>query len=284
MDSVLEAIRSSYTRLRGAKRKFIEFAIANPETVAFMDIETIAKKSGVSSSTISRTATEIGLQGFPELQKTLRNELKRRFAPKERFEIEQRQLSSEDSGVIESIKKDILNINIMMENLPLEDIQQVSDMISNARKVFVASFRSSYGAGHTFVHLLNYIRDNVFLVTAKENRIPEQLMDVSDQDVLIAIAFPRYSKLTASIQRYVKKKGCKTVAITDSNLSPISLQADYSFHLPYESSSFFISFAPTTVFINSLLTRISISNKAKLPERLELINQTLNDLEIIVKN
>jgi len=138
--------------------------------------------------------------------------------------------------------------------------------------------------GFAFAHFLSYIRENVFFITAKENRIPEQLLDVTNEDILVAISFPRYSKLTTSIQHYVKNKECQTIAITDSSLSPISLEADFSFHLPYESSSFFISFAPTLVFINSLITRISLNSKKDLPERLEIINQALNDFDILAKD
>lgn len=282
MDSVIEKIKLSYPTLKGAKKKFFEFVIANPETAAFMNIEIIASESGVSASTITRASTEIGLRGFPELQEQLRQELKRQFAPRQRFE--QMHLSSNDSCAIESIKKDLYNINLMMENLPLDQMQKVSDSIINARKVFVTAFRSSYCMGFAFAHFLSYMRDNVFLVTAKENRIPEQLLDVTDKDVLVAISFPRYSKLTSSIQHYVKDKGSKTIAITDSSLSPISLEADFSFHLPYESSSFFISFAPTLVFINSLITRTSLNSKKDLPERLEMINQALSDFDILAKS
>lgn len=66
----------------------------------------------------------------------------------------------------------------------------------------------------------------------------DQLMRIGENDVLIAITFPRYSTRTVEAVQVAKAKGAKVIAITDSTLSPIAPPADYALMARSDMASF----------------------------------------------
>ena len=64
---------------------------------------------------------------------------------------------------------------------------------------------------------LNLIRDNVVSVdTHSSSEVFEQIIRITEEDVLIGISFPRYSMRTLKALEFAKNRGARIITLTDS--------------------------------------------------------------------
>ena len=100
--------------------------------------------------------------------------------------------------------------------------------------------------------------ENVTLVQSNAaGEILEQLFRIGEEDVLIAITFPRYSKVTINTVKFARDRGATIVAVTDNDLSPIYQMADAALLAPCEMISFVDSMVAPVSILNALLVALA---------------------------
>ena len=119
--------------------------------------------------------------------------------------------------------------------------------------------------------------ENVRLIRpAGGSEIFEHLMKVHEDDVVVAISFPRYTTGIVNATEYAKKTGAKVIAITDSMSSPLVPHADVALIAKSEMVSFVDSLVAPMSIINAMIAYIG---KKKHTE----VTQTLGRLEQVWK-
>ena len=83
-------------------------------------------------------------------------------------------------------------------------------------------------------------------------------------------------------RKYVKKKKCKTIAITDSPLSPIGDEADLVLLAGNQSLTHFNFLASTVALINCLVAGVSLKAKRSLAH-LEEVNNVLTGWRFLLR-
>ena len=111
MNEFHQKVNAFYQTAKRAKRVVAEFFLTHPEEAAFMTLDEIAARTGVSPATITRTATEIGFKGYPDLQEEIRKSVRRSLAPVERLET--KTLPEGSLGYRESIAIDQQNLSAL---------------------------------------------------------------------------------------------------------------------------------------------------------------------------
>ena len=85
----------------------------------------------------------------------------------------------------------------------------------------------------------------------------EQMLRMGPGDVLIAISFPRYSKVTINTVKFARDRGAEIIAITDNELSPVYQLSEAALLAPCEMISFVDSMVAPLSLINALLVALS---------------------------
>ena len=105
-----------------------------------------------------------------------------------------------------------------------------------------------------YLHLLS---EKVTLVQSNAaGEILEQLIHIGPGDVMIAISFPRYSKVTMNTVKFAQSRGATIVAITDNELSPVYQMSDAALLAPCEMISFVDSMVAPLSLVNALLVAV----------------------------
>ena len=144
-----------------------------------------------------------------------------------------------------------------MDGTGREGFDEVCRKIMTARRIYVLGTRSSTFVAGYLNFYLHLMFENVTLVEANAaGEIFEQLFRIGPGDVLIAITFPRYSKVTMNTVKFAKDRGATIVAITDSELSPLYQQADVSLLVTSDMFSFVDSMVAPISMINALLVAL----------------------------
>ena len=226
------------------------------DKVAFMTASKLGAVVGVSESTVVRFATELGYDGYPHLQRALQEMIRSRLTSTQRIQAADNLFGGQDvlSAVIQS---DMDKLRMVAEEADRTEVNKVGDLILGAGHLYILGVRtSSFVAGYLnfYLHLLS---ENVTLVQSNAaGEIFEQLLRIGPGDVMVAISFPRYSKVTMNTVQFAQDRGATIVAITDNELSPVYQMAEAALLAPSEMISFVDSMVAPLSLINALLIAV----------------------------
>lgn len=254
---ILTVIQGSMNTFSKGQKKIAGFILENYDKAAFMTASRLGKRVGVSESTVVRFASELGYGGYPDMQRSLQKMIRNRLTTVQRIEVTKDRLGGQDllSVVLQS---DIDKIRQTLEELNRESFSQAVDAMVSAKKIYIIGVRSSASLA-SFLHFYcNLIFDNAVLVSANTaSEIFESLLRVGDGDVVVGISFPRYSSRTVQAMNFARDRGAATIAITDSEASPLASISAYSLMARSEMASFVDSLVAPLSLVNAFLVAIS---------------------------
>ncbi|BEP29047.1 MurR/RpiR family transcriptional regulator [Helicovermis profundi] len=270
-NDLLIRIEENYIRLSKGQKRIAEYILENYNKVAFMTASVLGDIVGVSESTVVRFANALGYDGYPKLQKGLQESIKTKLTTVQRFE-----LSKENDPSENYIKKimsyDINNIKKTIDMLDEDLIKKIGDSIHSAKRVYILGMRSSSVLANYLGFYLNFIREDVNIISIGVQDVFDYLFKIGEDDLLIAISFPRYAKQTFEIVNFAKSRKAKLVGLTDSELSPLYQLVDDCLIAKYNMNTFIDSLVAPMSLINALIISLSIENK-------DSVEKNFNDLE-----
>ena len=244
---------------KGQKR-IAAYILENYDKAAFMTASRLGKLAGVSESTVVRFASELGYDGYPSMRRALQDMIRSRLTSTQRIQAAGDLFSGQDvlPAVIQS---DIDKLRQMISHPNQSEFDRVVDKIVAGRHIYILGVRSSsFVAGylHFYMHLLT---ENVTLIQSNAaGEMFEQMLRMGPGDVMIAISFPRYSRVTINTVKFARDRGAGIIAITDNELSPVYRLSDAALLAPCEMISFVDSMVAPLSLINALL--VALSNRA----------------------
>jgi DNA-binding MurR/RpiR family transcriptional regulator len=262
-----ERIRLFQDRLSAGHKRVARFILSEPESASRLAAVRIGRLVGVSESTVVRLALRLGYEGFPELQQAIKDTLETRSAPP-RPEAAPRKASA---TVKRSLQADTRNLSETAAALRMEDVERAIDFIGGSDQVHVVGFRTSFSLAYLIYFLVRQLHPRIKLIDDAGGGFAEDIAAMRSGDVLLAVSFPRYIRKTAQTVDYAKAHGIRTIAITDSFLSPIA-NADVVLYARHESASFFNSNVAATALINALVAELAErSSRATVQRRRQLV-------------
>lgn len=260
-----------------------QYILAHYDKAAFMTAAKLGMTVGVSESTVVRFASELGFDGYPQLQRALQELIRNRLTSVQRMEVTSDQLG--DGNILHKVLNlDIEKIRRTMEKASVEDFEQAVDAIVNAKNIYILGIRSASALSGFMSFYFNQIFENVRLInTTSASEMFEQIMRIKEGDVFIGITFPRYSKRTTNAAKFAKQNGAKVIAITDSDLSPIAEAADHLLLARSDMASFVDSLVAPLSMINALIVAIGIRKKDEISSTYERLEQIWDEYNVYEK-
>lgn len=259
--SLITVINNNYNSMSKGQKLLAKYTLDNYPKVAFMTASKLGETVGVSESTVVRFANALGYTGYPKFQDALQELIKTKLTTVERVEMSNTEYPS-DSIILEKVlKDDIDNIKETMETLSQVDYQEAVNLIMSARKVYIMGLRSSIYVAKYLGYYLNYILDDVRIIRMDMGEPIEQMIKLSEEDLLISISFPRYSKKTLQVVKFAKERGAKVLAVTDSYNAPISKISDVVVTVKNNMVSFIDSLVPAFSVANALVIGVAMREK-----------------------
>lgn len=262
---LIRLIQLKFPRLSKGQKLIGEYILKHYDKAAFMTAAKLGITVGVSESTVVRFANELGYSGYPTLQKALQELIKTKLTSVQRIELSGDYVS-EENALRSVLKSDIENIRVTLEKININAFEDVIDEIFKGKRIYIVGFRSSQSLADFLGFYLNLILDNVTVLSRGVSDIFEQLLRVGENDLVIGIGFPRYSSRTVEALKFAKSKNARVVAITDSLLSPLASNADYSLIAQSNMASFVDSLVAPLSVINALVAAVGQREKEKISE------------------
>ena len=259
--SLLTTIEQVYPELSKSHKKIADFVLQNYEKAAYYTAAKLGQETDISESTVVRFATSLGFDGYPEFQDALQDDIKGKLTTLQRMEIASLKMSNEDV-LSKVLSNDRASIKETLQNVSRDDFKKAAKAINKAEKIYIVGIRSSAPLANFIYFYFKMVYNNVVLIdTASASEMFEKIFKISKKDVCIAISFPRYSKTVAKTLEYVKDKGAKIIAITDSNNSPIVADANYVLTAKSTMASYVDSLVAPLSLINALIVESTMEKR-----------------------
>ncbi|MCB2293569.1 MurR/RpiR family transcriptional regulator [Clostridium algoriphilum] len=270
---LMRCIQNKFHRLSKGQKRIAEYILKHYDKAAFLTADKLGNSVGVSESTVVRFASELGFSGYPKLQKSLQELIKNKLTTVQRIELSN-DFMTQESALKGVLRADMENIRATLEKINHQTFEDVVNSLFKARKIYIIGLRGSSALAEFLAFYLNLILDNVKVVAYGVSDIFEQMLNIDEQDMLIGIGFPRYATRTVEALAFARSKKANIVAITDSLLSPLATNANYTLIAQSNITSFVDSLVAPLSVINALIIAVGLREKEK-------ISKTFSTLEDI---
>ena len=280
---ILSILRKRTPEFSKGQRAIAQYIMESYDKAAFMTASKLGKTVGVSESTVVRFAVDLGFDGYPSMQKAMREMVLNRLTSVQRMEVASNRINREDvvSTVIQS---DIDKLRRTSETLDREEFQAAVDAVLEAKRVFIIGVRSAAPLANFLGYYLNYMFNNVHIVTASgTSEMFEKIVGVNSRDVVIAFSFPRYSSATAKAARYCRSTGANVIAITDSGQSPLGQNADHVILAKSDMVSLVDSLVAPLSVVNALIVAIASKRETELQRTFETLEHIWDQYHVYEK-
>lgn len=259
---LMRTIQMKFPRLSKGQKLIAEYILKHYDKAAFMTAAKLGTSVGVSESTVVRFANELGFSGYPKLQKALHDLIKNKLTTVQRIELSNNLIDQENAlkGVL---KADMENIRATLEKINHKDFEEVVNCILEAKTIYIIGLRTSTALAEFLGYYLNVMLDNVKVIRHGISDVLDQMINITDKDLVIGIGFPRYAARTVESLTYAQSKGTKVVSITDSLLSPLATRSEYTLIAQSNMASFVDSLVAPLSVINALIVAVGLREKER---------------------
>jgi len=202
-----------------AEKHIFYYIDSNLEKAKKESLTRMAQENNVSTTTIVRMCCKLGLSGYSELKYILKN-----------IDIPSNQSIDNYIGVIKN------NINLSLDNLPMDNINTLVEMIKESKKIIIVSVGLSKPMGEYFSKLLMQANKSSFYIY--ESHIID-LLDKSSthDDLIVFISNSGETHTLTTIAEKLSYRNFKTVAIVNTPDSSLSKLVDVSINTYSEKSN-----------------------------------------------
>jgi len=274
-DQLAALIRARFADLSPQFQAGAAFLLDSPDEVAVLSMRKVAERAQVQPAALVRLSQLLGFPGW--------NELRDLFVARVRTRPEA--LTARARSLVSGTKKDTFAHDLLeaqQHNLQAtaayndRTVTQAARVLRKARHVYVAGFRSCYAVAFGFVYGYGLFRSSVSLLTGEAGTLEMQLRSISRDSATVVISFAPYSVEAARVAEVALEKGSRLIAITDSAVSPIALNADSTLIFSHESPSFFPSLVAATAIAESLVAQLLALEGSEAVEQLEMAERSLH--------
>lgn len=278
--TLMEARMSSFSK---GQKRIANVLLSSYDKAAYMTASKLGEAADVSESTVVRFATELGYDGYPELQRALQDLIRTKLTSSQRIEVTNHRIG--DGDILESVLlSDAEKIRNSLSNISREDFNSAVDAITEAENIYIIGVRSSSSLASFLNFYFNMIFDNVhFVQTTSGSEMFERIINLKKNDVMIAISFPRYSTRIINAVEYAREVGAKVVALTDSVQSPIANFADALLVAESDMASFVDSLVAPLSIINAMIVAIGKKKQTEITAKFDLLERIWDDYDVYAK-
>lgn len=250
---MINLLESKLPALSKGQKRIAQYILDHFDNAAFMTAAAVGKAVQVSESTVVRFAACLGFDGYPELQKALQEAVLNRLTNPQRMEAAKKRMA--DGNILsQTLQADAERIRQSEEMIDQAVFDGAVESLMKAKRIYILGVRSSSALAYFLNYYLSYIFDDVRLITsASASVILEQLVRIEADDVLLSISFPRYCTGVLKSQEYAKDVGATTIALTDTQSSPLAKNADFLLIAKSDIISLVGSLAAPMSVINALI-------------------------------
>ena len=168
-----------------------------------------------------------------------------------------------------------------LEEVDRSAFERAADTILSARTIYIVGSRSCAPLASFLAFYLHMIFPDVRQVqTNSSSEIFEQMIRITEDDVVIGISFPRYSMRTMKALEFANSRKAKVITITDSVHSPMNVYAACTLIAKSDMASIVDSLVAPLSVINALVVALCMKRQADVKKTLESMEKLWDEYQV----
>ncbi len=267
-------------KLTQSQIKVVDYLLDHADEVPFMTASQLGRELGLSDATVVRLAQTLGFDGFRELKDHLRGRLMARLDTVSRMERTVGQVRSVEDVITAVMQADLANLSRTAENVSFKTLIASAQAIQKAEEVQVIGLRSAHALAQFLASALRFLGRRVSLLSPGIGEMWSDVSSLGRRSVLVAISFPRYTRVTVEAAEAAREAGATVISITDSALSPLAAHSNHLLAAQCRTDSFVESFVAALSILNALVTSVAFMDGQKTLERLRRMERLWEEKNI----
>lgn len=239
--------KNIYKNLSVTEKSIIDFIFENQKDILNMSITNIAKKTNVSTPTVSRTIQKCGYNGISDLRYTIMTENKMNTGPN--------RVDNKEYNVNQVIHKIYKECNDTLNNLIITDILKTVDLIRTSHRVFLCARGATGLIAEEFLKYLLWVGVDAILATdSLWLKHIENMAAKDDLIIILSVTGENESLIQAALKS--KKNSIPVVTLTCNEDSRLKTYSNITLLGHYEKITNFRSMDNNSRLPLMILTRI----------------------------
>lgn len=262
-EGLRQRIRDRFSTLSPHLQRIARSSLEEPNSFALNTTAKIAADLDIQPSTLIRFAKEFGYSGFSDLQRVFRQRLiEGEPTVRERVYSEET-ARPEPPNVRELLQTcvaaHVAALNDLVKTCDTDSLARAVELLRDARHVYIAGLRRSRPIAAYLAYALTRSERASSLLDFAGGMAGPQIATIGVDDVLVAIAFPPYSRpvVDAVLDAYVS--GRKVLAITDGPGSPLATNSHIQLYVDAGAASAFQPISGAIGLVQTVITALNWS-------------------------
>ena len=278
-ETIGEEVRERLGEMTPAERRVARALLATYPTAGLESLPQLAEGAGVTGPTVLRFVRKIGFDGYPDFQRSLREEVQARSEGLP--SLYRTKGSTQDDEVLRRSQEAFsraLDATLASSSLDEELTSVVALLHDRRRRLWFVGGRFSQLVASYLCLQLRMLRPGCAMVGESADRRVLDSVELSRRDVLCLFDYRRYQQDTIAAGRLAAERGAAVVVFTDPWLSPAVESARHVLVSHVDSSSPFDSllgaFALTELIAAKVVVAFGAEGQARVAE-LEAIHERM---------
>lgn len=275
---ILQRIEEKLPKMTSQQQLIALAVLKDPLKIAFSSVREFAESVGVSAASIVRFSQLFTDGGFPEMQEELQVYIQMASNPLQRFELNFSPTTDEAMLVTKIYETQLTNLQNTFTSTFVSSTIEAAKLITQARHIYTLGSRGSRSTAYYLGHHLNRVFQNADPIP-DDDRLADQLLRATPDDVAIIFALPRYSKRLLSAARRLHNLGLKVITVNNSPKSPFVPYSDIPLYVSYQSNDFHNSQLSSMLLAEIIISLVINNDRKTALQSLDAIENCFNDME-----
>lgn len=233
-----ELLREGFDGFSKSQKAIARYIIDHLEETGYLSAEELARQGTTSSSTVVRFAQSLGFSGYPDLQRTARDEYRLGAPTRPVVHDDQLLFAVEEDFLTRALRTDMLSLEETLAKNSLGRFNQAVDAVSSARTILAVGLHEAAVVAHHTAYVFEVLGIPCQAITGGSESNVARLIRLAPGDALIAVGFRRAHPLTVSFATKAAALGAASIVITDNSLSELADRGTVTLYADIDSTFF----------------------------------------------
>jgi RpiR family carbohydrate utilization transcriptional regulator len=257
-----KTIDAMLSRVHQTRREMMRPVFEHPRDYVLLNVREFGLKLSVDPATISRTVTAMGFSSYREFQKYLHQLSIAHSTGLDRMRNADTKSTSLDGRVRETLRGAVHNLESVCNSLDLNRLGPLADRFYQARRIYILAGDLAVSLGYFLHYQLMMLGFDVALAQSA-GHVTHLMQNASKSDLVVAISFRRGLRQTVEGVIKAREKGCYTIGITDTFVSPLAHAANETLLVSIDTAHFGASYVAPMAMLDALLSGIANRRHAR---------------------
>jgi len=268
-----DLIVKAHADLSPQQRVVADFLLEHLDEAALLSLPELAERSGISEATVVRFARRLGFSGFSELRLQFLEMLHAQTTRRKHGVSSSMPGASGGELVDAVVRRETENIHQTFSELDLKRFRRAARTLHAADHVYVFGLGISAVLADLARYWLVTVGLRATVISGRLTNPEEEAVVLRRRDVLLTFSFPPYSRATIDMVQNLKRRGIRTIVISDRYTSPAALASSLAFTVRTQNVLITNAICAVALLLNALITQTAMAVQGNHDKALVEVNR-----------